>query len=81
MRHHLDTLESDLVPLIQSIKAEFAAMPGLSLTPSQAQRLWSLEPTVCHRVLDALTDAGFLVERPSGGYALTAGACHSLLQH
>jgi hypothetical protein len=35
-------------------------MPGLTLTLSQASRLFSIEPTRCERVLGALVNAGHL---------------------
>jgi hypothetical protein len=45
-------------------RAEFLEMPGLKLTPAQAQRLWALDRALCDAVLAALVDAHFLV--PSG---------------
>ena len=42
------------------IQAEFREMPGLTLTLSQASRLFSIEPAHCERVLGALVHAGHL---------------------
>ena len=36
------------------IQAEFAEMPGMKLTLSQASRLFNVERTVCERVLETL---------------------------
>lgn len=41
-------------------------MPGLQLTPPQAQRLWGLDAAVCRYVIDALVEASFLRWTPSG---------------
>ncbi len=46
--------------LIARIKAEYQEMPGLSLTRTQAQRLWHLDETTCHTVLARLVASGFL---------------------
>ena len=46
--------------LCTRVKAEFREMPGLTLTLSQASRLFSIEPTRCERVLGALVNAGHL---------------------
>lgn len=43
-------------------------MPGLSLTETQAQRLWHLEPEACQLLLKALVESGFLRRTPRGGY-------------
>ena len=45
--------------------AEFDEMPGLTLTPRQASRLFGLDPDLCQRVLDALIDMAYL--REAGG--------------
>ena len=38
-------------PLLMRIKAEFLEMPGLQLTPLQAQRLWGLDAKACDDAL------------------------------
>jgi hypothetical protein len=43
-------------------------MPGLSLTLSQAQRLWGLEQRFCSDLLTALVEAGFLVRTNAGAF-------------
>jgi hypothetical protein len=45
------------------VLAEFDEMPGLTLTPRQAARLFGLEPDLCQRVLDSLIDMAYLREK------------------
>lgn len=47
------------------VLAEFDEMPGLTLTPRQAARLFGLDPDLCRRVLDSLIDTAYL--RETGG--------------
>jgi hypothetical protein len=47
------------------VLAEFDEMPGLSLTPRQAARLFGLDQDVCRLILDSLVDRAYL--RESGG--------------
>jgi hypothetical protein len=61
-----------ILELLQRIQAEFLEMPGMRLTEEQAQRLWSLDPTVCSALLDALVDARFLC-RTSNGAVMHSG--------
>jgi hypothetical protein len=39
-------------------------MPGLKLTPSQAQRLWAVDRTRCEQLLASLVKADFLQGNP-----------------
>jgi hypothetical protein len=50
------------------IDAEFREMPGMRLTPAQAQRLWHLSPDECSRVLDTLVSAGRIARDERGRY-------------
>jgi hypothetical protein len=54
--------------LIARIKAEYREMPGLSLTRTQAQRLWQLDESTCRTILSGLVDAGFLQLTSKGHY-------------
>jgi hypothetical protein len=55
-------------------RAEYLEMPGLRLTPAQAQRLFDIEPAVCERVLNKLVEEKFLCVKVDGTYArLTDG--------
>lgn len=60
--------------LLLRIEAEYSEMPGLSLTVSQAERLWGLDSSTCASVLTTLierrvlrqTTSGTFVREPSG---------------
>ena len=54
--------------VLQRIQGEFVEMPGLRLTPAQAQRLWGLERDVCDALLGALVDAKFLSQTRDGAF-------------
>ncbi|MBI4477031.1 MAG: hypothetical protein HY654_07645 [Acidobacteria bacterium] len=54
--------------LLQRIQGEFREMPGLRLTPAQAQRLWGLDRARCDDVLGALVDAKFLARTHDGAF-------------
>ena len=60
--------------VLQRIQGEYVEMPGLRLTPAQAQRLWSLERDVCDALLGALVDAKFLAQTRDGAYVRLEGA-------
>jgi hypothetical protein len=47
---------ASLADWFQLIRAEYLEIPGLHLTPKQAQRLWNLDPVTCDRLLKALLD-------------------------
>ena len=44
------------------IRSDFNEMPGLELTIGQGIRLWNLGADDCRNVLDALVDAGYVVD-------------------
>ncbi len=52
------------------IRGEFLEMPGLRLTPAQAQRLWALDRRTCEVLLTKLVDAQFLMQTGDGSFAL-----------
>ncbi len=60
--------------VLQRIQGEYLEMPGLRLTPAQAQRLWGLERDVCDALLGALVDANFLTQTRDGAYVRVDGA-------
>jgi hypothetical protein len=51
---------SQQTPLLSRIRREFQDHPGIALTLTQAQVLWSLDRERCTQALDALTTEGFL---------------------
>ena len=59
---------------LQLIRSEFLEMPGLSLKPSQVQRLCGVDDAACQLVLDALVEMGFLSARADGSYARVKNA-------
>ena len=60
--------------VLQRIQGEFVEMPGLRLTPAQAQRLWGLERDICDALLAALVDAKFLAQTRDGSFIRLDGA-------
>jgi hypothetical protein len=52
--------------LVARIRSEYAEMPGLCLTQTQAERLWGLDSLMCEHVLAALIQAGYLRPTPRG---------------
>jgi hypothetical protein len=55
--------------LLQRIRLEYDALPGLRLTRWQAQRLWRLDPNECEIVLASLVRSTFLTEGRDGTFA------------
>jgi hypothetical protein len=59
---------------LRRMRREFLEMPGLKLTPVQAQRLWSLDRLVCDNLLRALVDARFLRRTGDGAFIRSEGS-------
>jgi hypothetical protein len=59
--------------LVARIEAEFAEMPGLSVTLPQAQRLWAIDYPTSIAVFRTLTDRGVVKRTPRGQYIRSAG--------
>jgi len=57
-----------LLNLLQRVEGEYREMPGLSLTVSQAERLWGLDRRTCTFVLTALIERRVLMQTTSGTY-------------
>ena len=71
MATELKTLLHSQAPVsveVQRIRGEFLEMPALTLTRTQAARLFGLEPHICEAVLMGLVDGGFLVRDASARY-------------
>ena len=60
--------------LIRRVEAEYRAMPGLSLTAAQAQRVWGLDRPTCDEILAELTSHGFLRRTHRGTYVRQSAA-------
>jgi hypothetical protein len=54
--------------VLRRICGEYLEMPGLLLTPAQAQRLWALDGTTCAQLLEYLVEAKFLCRQRDGKY-------------
>jgi hypothetical protein len=54
--------------MLQRVCGEFLEMPGLRLTPQQAQRLWGLDERTCASLLEFLVEERFLCRSSHGGY-------------
>jgi len=54
--------------LVERIREEYIAMPGLKLTREQACRLWGVGHDTCEAALCALLAEGFLHETGTGKY-------------
>lgn len=54
------------------IRGEYLEMPGLRLTPAQAQRLWTMDRPTCESVLNALVNARFLTRTRDGAFVLAS---------
>lgn len=65
----MNILPSDNRAFFDRIHAEYAEMPGMSLTLDQVARLCGIERSVCKTVLDALVDGKFLCLKHNGAYA------------
>ena len=59
-----DLVARDL--LVRRVRHEFEELPGLSLTPDQAARLFALRREVCHRIFEELVRDGTLRRRWDG---------------
>jgi Fic family protein len=55
-----DASTDALREVTRRIRAEYADMPGLCLTVSQAQRLWAIDQQTCERALRTLVAGGIL---------------------
>jgi hypothetical protein len=53
---------------MDQVQAEYAEMPGLSVTLAQAQRLWAAERAACEEVFRRLTATGVLKETARGRF-------------
>jgi DNA-binding IclR family transcriptional regulator len=61
----------DVSDWLHLIRAEYLEIPGLSLTPQQAQRLWGLDPETCDALLHTMVETKFLRRTSHGLYVRT----------
>ena len=58
----------ELQELFRRIEGEYREIPGLSLTVSQAERLWGLDRSTCEFALAKLVERRVLTRAMDGGY-------------
>jgi hypothetical protein len=54
--------------VVERIRREYAALPGLHLTEPQVRRLWGLDPSDSRSALRRLVDGEFLARTVNGEY-------------
>jgi hypothetical protein len=57
---NVTTREAPVQTLMDRVQAEYAEMPGLSVTLSQAQRLWAVNRATCEEAFTRLVRRGVL---------------------
>ena len=67
---HVDTTARSgaIHGLLKQVRAEYAEMPGLSVTLMQAQRLWAADRATCEEVFRRLIFFGVLRETTKGRF-------------
>jgi hypothetical protein len=60
--------QDSLARAVALMQAEYTEMPGLVLTPEEAQRLLGLDDDTCTVALATLTRRRFLKQTPGGAY-------------
>ena len=63
-------MQTRLDNLLRRIRGEYLEMPGLRLTPAQAQRLWGLTKHECESLMHLLLDTRFLRCTRDGSFVL-----------
>jgi hypothetical protein len=67
-RDDIGTRSRSIRTLVELIQAEYAEMPGLSVTLPQAQRLWAVDQTTCEEVFNRLISRGVLRRTSKGRF-------------
>src|SRR5688572_22390494 len=67
-QEHEMAAQQPLDDVLRRVQGEYIEMPGLRLTPAQAQRLWGLDRNACDTLLGALVDAKFLFRTRDGAF-------------
>ena len=57
-----------IATLMKQMRAEYAEMPGLSVTLPQAQRLWDVDRFTCEEALSRLITTGVLRRTAKGRF-------------
>jgi hypothetical protein len=70
---------SSTTRLVERIREEYVAMPGLKLTREQACRLWGAGRETCAAALEVLVAEGFLHQTGTGNYVALPRRAGTLL--
>jgi hypothetical protein len=65
-------LPASFAEFLQRVREEYREMPNLRLTPSQATRLFGVDPSQCAALLDALVNEHFLTRTADGMFVRSA---------
>lgn len=68
LSHHAPPAPTVDEALLSRIRGEYDEMPGLSLTPAQAERLWQLDRETCRAALNRLVQRRVLSLTVRGRY-------------
>jgi predicted transcriptional regulator of viral defense system len=68
VRDEIRTRSGAIRTLLELVQAEYAEMPGLSVTLSQAQRLWAVDRVTCEEVFSRLISGGVLRRTARGRF-------------
>ncbi|MEP7304646.1 MAG: hypothetical protein ABJA98_03930 [Acidobacteriota bacterium] len=60
--------ETTIADCLRLIEARYVAVPGLSLTGPELERLWRLDPVSCAALCEALIDIRYLRRTREGAY-------------
>ena len=68
VRPGFSTPDQAIGTLMERVQAEYAEMPGLCVTLSQAQRLWTVDRATCEEALSRLISRGVLRKTSKGRF-------------
>jgi hypothetical protein len=68
VRDEIRTRNGATGTLLELVQAEYAEMPGLSVTLPQAQRLWAVDRAMCEEVFSRLVSGGVLRRTTKGRF-------------
>lgn len=68
VRPGLNTPDQSIRTLMEQVQAEYAEMPGLCVTLSQAQRLWTVDRATCEEAFSRLISRGVLRKTSKGRF-------------
>ena len=72
---HITWHDADLRDWMQLIRAEYEETPGLSLTKTQARRLWDLDADMCDTLLNKMVAEHLLCRTAADMYVRASVDC------